>query len=192
MGAELELLALLARHLVLTALPAALAVFVAMRRGLRDVPLLLCVALAASGGAAMLSFWAFWADPLLGQAAAFLLVLGSVQGIVLCRPDRLDRALLRELATPLALWALAAAFVVFLGFLYGSADGPLTLTNTRFSHPLPDDNQIPLYFADWYFDHGHSPVPPPFADWLSSDRPPLQVGYVLAQRRFGWDESGLS
>jgi len=190
-GAALELLWQLALHLMLTGLPAALAAFVAMRRGLREVPLLLCVALAASGAGAMLVFWAFWADPLLGQAAAFLLVLGSVQGIVLCRPDRLDRELLRELAVPAALWALASAFVVYLGFLYGGSGDPLTLAATRFSHPLPADNQIPAYFADWLYDHGHSPVPPPFADWLSSDRPPLQIGYALGQRPFGWDESGL-
>lgn len=189
--ADLELLWMLALHLALTALPAALAVFVAIRRGLREVPLLLCVGLAASGAGAILAFWAFWADPLLGQAFAFLLVLGSVQGIVLCRPDRLDRALLRELAVPAALWALAGLFVLYLGFLYGGSGDPLTLAATRFSHPLPADNQIPAYFADWYYEHGHSPVPPPFADWLSSDRPPLQVGYALAQRPFGWDESGL-
>jgi hypothetical protein len=190
-GADLELLWLLAEHLVLTALPAALAVFVAVRRGLRDVPLLLCVALAASGASAMLAFWAYWADPLVGQAAAFLLALGSVQGIVLCRPDRLDRELLRELAVPAALWALASVFVVYLGFLYGGTDQPLSVATTRFSHPLPPDNQIPAHFAEWYQEHGHSPVPPPFGDWLSSDRPPLQVGYVLAQRPFGWDDSGL-
>lgn len=191
MGADLELLWQLALHLVLTALPATLAVLVAMRRGLRDVPLLLCIALAASGASAMLAFWAFWADPLLGQAAAFLLVLGSVQGIVLCRPDRLDRELLRELAVPAALWALASLFVLYLGFLYGGTDQPLISAATRFSHPLPGDNQIPAHFADWYYEHGHSPVPPPFGDWLSSDRPPLQVGYALAQRPFGWDETGL-
>lgn len=188
MGADLELLGLLAQHLVLTALPAALAVCVAARRGLRDVPLLLCVALAASGAAAMLSFWAFYLDPLAGQATAFLVALGSVQGIVLCRPDRLDRDLLRELAVPAALWALGSAFVVYLGFLHGGADEPLALATTRFSHELPADNQIPLFFAEWFADHGHSPVPPPFGDWLSSDRPPLQIGYALSQRPFGWDE----
>jgi hypothetical protein len=191
MGADLELLWLLALYLVLTALPAALAVFVAARRGLRDVPLLLCVALAASGIAAMLAFWAFYLDPLAGQVVAFLLALGSAQGIFLCQPQRLDRALLRDLATPAALWALASAFVAYLGFLYGGTDSPLTIAMTRFSHPLPPDNQIPLHFASWYYENGGSPVPPPFGDWLSSDRPPLQVGYVLAQRPFGWDETGL-
>lgn len=191
MGAEAELLWMLVVHLALTGLPMALAVFVAMRRGLRSVPLLLAVALAASGATAMLAFWAYYADPTIGQALAFLIVLGSIQGIVLVRPDRLDRGLLRELAVPAALWALGSAFVLYLGFLHGGVDEPLTMAATRFSHPLPPDNQIPAHFADWYFDHGHEGPPPPFGDWLSSDRPPLQSGYVLAQRPFGWDDAGL-
>jgi hypothetical protein len=182
---------MLLEHLVLTALPAALAVFLAMRRGLRSVPLLLAIALAASGIAAMLAFWAYYADPTIGQATAFLIVLGSIQGIVLSRPDRLDRGVLRELAVPAALWALGSAFVLLLGFLHGGTDQPLAMATTRFSHQLPTDNEIPRFFADWYFHHGHSGTPPPFADWLSSDRPPLQVGYVLAQRPFGWDDAGL-
>ena len=191
MGAELELLWMLAEHLVLTALPAALGAFVAMRRGLRSVPLLLGVALAASGLTAILSFWAFYADPTVGQAFAFLTVLGSAYGIVLCRPDRLDRGLLRELAVPAALWALASALLVYLGFIHGGTSEPLMMSTARFSHPLPGDNQIPNFFADWFFHHGHDGPPPPFGDWLSSDRPPLQVGYVLAQRPFGWDDVGL-
>lgn len=185
---------MLLEHLALTALPAALATFFAMRRGLRSVPLLLTLALAASGVAAMLAFWAYYADPTIGKATAFLIVLGSIQGIVLCRPDRLDRGILRELAVPAALWALGSAFVLYLGFLHGGTDQPLVAALTRFSHPshpLPTDNEVPRFFADWYFHHGHNGPPLPFGDWLSSDRPPLQVGYVLAQRPFGWDDSGL-
>lgn len=191
MSADAELLWMLVQHLALTALPAALGVFIALRRGLCSVPLLLGVALAASGATAMLAFWAYYADPVIGQATAFLIVLGSVQGIVLSRPDRLDRDVLRELAPAAALWALGSAFVLYLGFLHGGTDQPLAMATTRFSHPLPTDNDIPRFFADWYFDHGHGGAPPPFADWLSSDRPPLQVGYVLAQRPFGWDDAGL-
>jgi hypothetical protein len=191
-SANAELLWMLLAHLGLTALPAALAVFLAMRRGLRSVPLLLALALAASGATAMLAFWAYYADPTIGQATAFLIVLGSIQGIVMSRPSRLDRGLLRELAVPAALWALGSAFVLYLGFLHGGTGEPLTLATTRFSHPLPLDNEIPRFFAEWYFHHGHhGPPPPPFGDWLSSDRPPLQSGYVLAQRPFGWDDAGL-
>jgi len=188
---DAKLAGLLLEHLLLTGLPAALAAALAMRRGLRSVPLLLAVALAASGLAAILVFWAYYANPLIGQVAAFLLAFGSLQGIFLCRPDRLDRDLLRELAVPAALWALASAFVAYLGFVHGGGADPLALATTRFSHPLPTDNDIPRFFADWFYDHGHVGTPPPFGDWLSSDRPPLQSGYALAQRPFGWDEGGL-
>ena len=191
LGADVDLFWRLVVHLALTGLPAALAVLIAVRRGVRDVPLLLCLGLAASGGTAMLAFWTFWVDPLVGQATAYVLVIGSVLGIALCRPHRIDRRLLSELAIPLALWAFGSLFILYLGFLHGGSDQPLAIATTRFSHPLPADNQIPAYFADWYFAHGHSSVPPPFGDWLSSDRPPLQVGYTLAQRPFGWDQSGL-
>lgn len=91
----------------------------------------------------------------------------------------------------MALWALGSAFVLYLGFLHGGTGQPLATAGTRFSHPLPTDNEIPRYFANWFFEHGHNGTPPLFADWLFSDRPPLQVGYVLAQRPFGWDAAGL-
>lgn len=195
MSADLELLGLLLEHLLLTALPAALAVFAAMRKGMRSVPLLLAVALAGSGLAAMLAFWSYYLDPLLGQVASFVIALGSIQGIFFCRPDRLDRGILRQLAVPAALWALGSAFVVYLGFLHGGTTEPLGVATTRFSHPLPGDNLIPIFFSDWFFerqvDGVHYDKVPMFVDWLSSDRPPLQIGYVLAQRPFGWDDDGL-
>ncbi len=181
---------MLVLHLALTGLPAVLAALLATRRGVRRVEVLLAVALAASGATAMVAFWAYFLDPLVGQVTAFVLVLGSLQGIFLCRQG-LDRDLLRRLAVPLALWALGSAFVLYLGFLHGGTGQPLAVATTRFSHQLPTDNEIPRYFASWYYQHGHHGAPPPFADWLSSDRPPLQTGYVLAQRPFGWDTAGL-
>ncbi|MGH2974281.1 MAG: hypothetical protein ACRDLL_05345 [Solirubrobacterales bacterium] len=190
MPANGELLWMLLEHLALTGLPAALAVVFAMQRGLRSVPPLLGVALAASGVAAMLTFWAYFADPLIGKTVSFILVLGSIQGIVLCRHG-LDRGLLKQLAVPAALWALGSAFVLYLGFLHGGTDQSIAVAGARFSHPLPTDNEIPRYFADWFYAHGHDGVPPPFVDWLSSDRPPLQIGYVLSQRPLGWDGAGL-
>ncbi len=55
---------------------------------------------------------------------------------------------------------------------------------------MPNDNALPAVFATYFYEHGHHGVTPPFGDWLSSDRPPLQTGYVLAVRPFGWDEPG--
>jgi len=178
-------------HLTLTAAPPVAAVLLAVRGGLRSVPLLLGIALAASGAGAMLAFWAYYADPVIGQAFSFLLVLGSAQAIAWACWSGLDREVLRQLAVPAALWVLASVFVVYLGFLHGGEGEPIAMATTRFSHALPGDNDIPRYFSEWFYVHGHEGPPPPYVDWLSSDRPPLQIGYALAQRPFGWDVPGL-
>jgi hypothetical protein len=192
LGPEFDVLWRLVVHVALTCLPLVAAMVAAVRRGLRDVPLLLALGLAASGTTAMIVFWAFWVDPRLGRITAYGLVVVALLGIALCRPHRLDRDLLARLAVPLALWTLGSMFILFLGFLHGGTELPLATASARFSHQLPGDNEIPAYFAAWFYDHGHSPMPPPpYGDWLSSDRPPLQMGYVLAQRPFGWDVTGL-
>ena len=190
-GANPELLWLLVEHLLLTGLPAAAAAVLAARAGMRGVPLLMAVALATSGGVAILSFWLYYLGPTVGQTGSFFFVFASILVLAGCLRAGADRGVLLELAMPFALWALASAFVLFLGFLHGGTEQPLVTAATRFSHLLPTDNEIPSYFADWFYLHGHSGTPPPFGDWLSSDRPPLQVGYVLAQRPFGWGTTGL-
>lgn len=191
MEANLELIGLLALHLLLTALPAVAAALLASRLGLRSVPLLLGVALAASGATALLSFWLYYASPTIGETGSFFFAFASVGAIFWCWRQGIDKGALGELATPFALWVLASAFVLFLGFAHGGTGEPLTTASIRFSHQLPSDNDIPRFFADYFYLHGHQGTPPPFGDWLSSDRPPLQVGYVLAQRPFGWDQAGL-
>lgn len=189
-----ELLLLLASHLILTGLPMAAAMLFAARRGILSVPILLAIGLAASGATALLGFWAYYADPLAGETFSYFLVLGSalLAGWSLAGA-RFEPVLLRRLATPLALWALGSVFLVFLGFVHGGTETPLATAATRFSHPLPGDNLIPLYFTEWFFDNGHAGKAPEFpGEWLSSDRPPLQVGYGLLQHPFGWDAKGLS
>lgn len=190
---EAELLLILVVHLALTGLPGVAAALFGARCGLREVPVLLALGLATTGVTAMLSFWAFYADPLVGESFAYLLVFGSVAlAAGSLYGGRLDPALLRRLATPLALWALGSVFLVFLGYMHGGIDTPLATSPNRFSHELPGDNVIPLFFAEWFFDHGHQGTPPIFpGEWLSSDRPPLQLGYVLAQRPFEWGDPGL-
>jgi hypothetical protein len=184
------LLLYLTEHLVLTALPMFAAALFAASRGARNVAVLLAIALAASGAVALLSFWAFYADPLVGKSFSYLVLFGSVLLAVWSfREANLERALLRQVATPFALWALGSAFLLFLGFVHGGVDNPLGAGATRFSGQLPSDNDIPRFFAEWFYYHGHGGTPPEFpGEWLSSDRPPLQVGYVLAERMFGADD----
>lgn len=193
MADAVKLLAVLALHLVLTGLPIAAAMLLAAALGVRRTPLLLAIGLAASGLVAILAFWAFYASLRLGRPFIYLVPFGSIVLIVAClRSGRIERGLLRELATPLGLWALGSAFVVFFGFLHGGTGDPLNMASLRFSSQLPPDNLMPSWFADWFYGHSHHGTPTAFpGDWFSSDRPPLQVGYLLSEHGFGWDGTGV-
>jgi hypothetical protein len=193
MKANGELIAGLGVHLILIGLPGVAAAFIAVRRGVRDLPVTLGIALAASGATAFAAFWAYYADSTVGQAWDFLLLLGSIAAIVWAwRADDFDRRALIPLATPLLLWILGCSFVVFLGFLHGGVDHAIPMSALRFSGQLPSDNDIPRFFTEWFATHGHTNPPPLYPpDWLMSDRPPLQIGYTLAQRGFFHTEHEL-
>lgn len=193
MGDAGKLLSILALHLVLTGLPGAAAALLFARRGVDRVPVLLAIGLVVIGLVAIVSFWAYYADPLVGKSFAWLALFGSVAAIAWSLAGRrIDPALLRGLAVPVALWALGSAFVLFLGFGHGGVETPLATAGTRFSGELPSDADIPRFFAEWFYFNGHEGTPPPYpGEWLSSDRPPLQIGFVLAQRPVAWDGPSL-
>jgi hypothetical protein len=181
-----QLVAGLLAHLALIGAPGVAAALLATRRGVRDLPVTLGIALAASGVSALLAFWAYYASPTVGQAWDFLLLAGSIGLVVwLWRTGGLERRWLVPLAVPLGLWVLGTGFVVFLGFLHGGIDHAIPMSALRFSGQLPSDNDIPRFYTEWFAAHGHTNPPPVYPpDWLMSDRPPLQIGYALAQRGF--------
>ncbi|MFZ0042345.1 MAG: hypothetical protein WAK93_13625 [Solirubrobacteraceae bacterium] len=192
---QLKVLALLLTHLLMTGLPGAAAVLIAARRRVTHIPLLLAIGLAASGATAMLGFWLYYAAPIIGKTFSVFVLVGSVWIVaVSIRGRRIDRSLTRPLATPLVLWMLGSSFLVFLGFLHGGSGASIVTSATRFTgFRLPSDNDIPQFFATWFYTHGHNGIPPVYpGDWLASDRPPLQIGYVMMQRPLGWDNSGLN
>lgn len=191
MSFNLEIGLILLEELLLIALPGVAAAMFAASRGMRSQPLLLGVALVATGAAAMIVFWGFYLTPEVGKTLTFLIEIGSAAGAVAVWFGGKGREAMRELAVPLGLWILASFFVVYLGFLHGSTPEPIDFASHRFNSGLPTDNILPADFASWFYVHGHHGPPPPFGDWLSSDRPPLQIGYVLAVRPFGWDGSLL-
>jgi hypothetical protein len=168
-------------------------VLFAMRRGERRVPILLALGLLGGGLVGFLGFWAFYASVGIGETYAFLAFGGSlVLAFWSSWRAGLDRAILRRLAEPLALWILGCGFIVFLGFLHGGSDQPLTMAAQRFSFTLPSDDYIPKFFIDWFAANGHhGTVPIVPGGWMSSDRPPLQIGYGLYQHPFHNDLSGL-
>ena len=138
----------------------------------------------------MLSFWAFFAAPVVGETFVFFILFGALASVVgLLWKGSVPRITLRELAIPLGLWILGSAFLVFLGFAHGGTDHALTTGATRFSAGvLPSDNDIPHFFTEWIYANGHQGTPPVYPDeWLLSDRPPLQIGYMLAQRPLLWN-----
>jgi hypothetical protein len=184
-----ELLLVLVCQLLLTGLPGIAAALLAARAGVRSVPVLLGIGLAATGVLAMLGFWAYYGDRQIGETFSYLVLFGSVLAIVWTLWERrIDPLLSRQLATPLALWALGSLFVVFLGFAHGGTETPVVTSLTRFtSGSLPSDSGIPNFYAEWFYEHGHAGTPPVFpGEWLVSDRPPLQIGYALSQRPFSW------
>lgn len=192
MTGNAEILWRLVEHLTLTGAPAVAVALFATRRGARSVPLVLALALAVSGTVAILSFWAFYASPTIGRVWTYLVMFASVEvGVWSWYRGGLDRQFLRQLSIPFLLWVLGSFFVVYLGFLHGGADQAIPTSALRFSGQLPSDNDIPQFYAGWFFENGHSGTPPPYGEWLMSDRPPLQIGYVLSQRGFDWDATTL-
>lgn len=189
-----ELFLVLATHLILTGLPGIAATLLAARRGLRSVPILLAVGLAATGVIAMLAFWGYYVDRQIGEAFSYFVLLGSVLAIAWVMFDRRpDSGLLRQLAVPLGLWVLGSVFLIYLGFAHGGIDEPILTSATRFTAgTLPSDSGIPFFYSEWFFANGHHGTPPIFpGEWSVSDRPPLQIGYVLAQRPLYWSDTEL-
>lgn len=180
-----ELLLTLLVHLALTALPLIAAGLVAARLGVRSVPILLAIGMAATGVLALVAFWAYYWDRTVGETVSYLILFGSVALVAgALWGGRIDRTLLKHLAVPLGLWALGALFIVYFGFMYGGTGDVIKVAANRFSGPLPADNLLPAYLTEYFYEYGHSghPLFPP--DWLASDRPPLQVGYLLGQKPF--------
>lgn len=185
------LLVIVAVQLVLTATPGVAATLLGVRYGVRSIPVLLGIGLAGSGVAAMLTFWVYYVIPRAGGLCAYAVLFGSIACLVWAWSDvSRHRALLRQLSVPLGLWALASIFIVFFGFLHGGIEN-VQVPQYRFSTQpslFASDNLIPWFFSNWMFEGspGSPPIFPP--GWLFSDRPPLQVAYLLTQRIFGWDE----
>jgi hypothetical protein len=189
-----ELLLLLVTHLVLTALPGAAAALFVAHRGERRIPILLVVALVASGLGGLLGWWIYYGTHAGGQTWSFLLTFGGAlaTGWILWE-RKIPREVLRGLATPLLLWMLGSVFLVFLGFVHGGTATPLGTAATRFELQLPSDNDIPLFFAEFFYTHSHHGALPIFpGEWLASDRPPLQVGYLETQQPFAFNSAELN
>jgi hypothetical protein len=173
-----------ALHLVLTFLPSFAFCAWLASRGVREHKLLFVAVLVAPAASGYTAFWLCFIHPRLGRS--FSVVLPFAAAVLFARAfqklDRDGRAPLKLLLKQVVLVGTVALLVLSLGFLYGGTQQPFVTAATRFSHPLPHDNSIPHLFAEGLM-RGHVPKPLTL-DWLSSDRPPLQTGMVLAQYAF--------
>jgi|GEM_PF-148953 len=124
-----------------------------------------------------LSFWAYFASPVIGTI--FVLSVWVLSIIILFRQRPAIVAWLGSDSESRD--AIAVSFFIGLAYiailhLHGSTSIG-DLAGYRFLSNLPPDNRIPQLFAE-HLVQGLSPKAL-IGDWLSSDRPPLQTGIVL-------------
>jgi hypothetical protein len=168
---------LLAGSAVLAVTPGVALVSVAARYFRLGPATALGLLYAGAGTAAMAGFWAWFARPKLGVMLDAAMLAGSVVVIgVFGRRGDLGRF---GLSLPLALALAVSALYTGIAFLQGGlSPEPWNLIGHRFwTEP---DNGLPMVFAAKIA--AHSPLGGyMIGDWLSSDRPPLQTGFVLLQ-----------
>lgn len=132
------------------------------------------VAAAVVASCGYLAFWAFFAGPVLGRLFSGALLVTAAYLALRRRPE--IRAG-RDFATAATMLVAVGFFYLTLLHLYPSSREFYNLAANRFREDLPGDNTLPhnsamsLYKGDMLRSEG--------ADWLSSDRPPLQSGWQL-------------
>jgi hypothetical protein len=182
-GLELHLWLLL--YLATFALPFFAAVGTAIRFGRSNNTELWLIGLGSVGVLGFAVFWAYLLNPQFGHVLAFALLLGALGAFAASlRLAAVRAAVLHLFAIPWIFFALYCSAILSVGFLHGGIFHGFEVANARFNFGLPGDNQIPYDFAQQL--HASSrPLPQyVFADWQSSDRPPLQTGIYLLQ--IGW------
>jgi hypothetical protein len=125
-------------------------------------------------------FWLYFADARLGLAASIIVCSAGLgqAAFGLSRWIRARSATDDELVAVLVLGVAFAMIGMLL--VFPSALEPAYVANARFLAGPSLDNLFPTIFADLLWE-GADPRAFP-NDWLSSDRPPLQAGILLAQR----------
>ncbi|MGH9161624.1 MAG: hypothetical protein ACRD2X_16795 [Vicinamibacteraceae bacterium] len=150
------------------------------------------VTLLWTAGVAYGIWWVYFANPTLGRPVTLACWLGSAALfgwlVTAARDARANRTALLDVKS----WLPAAIMLVLtLAYLCVLSAREVWI-NDRFTWPLPPDNAMPSMLAE------RLEVPPLSrprsflrADWLTSDRPPLQAGVVLAARPFdiSWIDS---
>lgn len=171
----------------LVALPAAAAHRWLVRRGWDDERVLLAAPLVFVGVIGYLVFWAYFFYPGFGRVVSFSLVPGLLGLWMRSRPRLAPGIASRGLALPALLGFAIGLFYLALLYLPELGHEPEWQSSFRFLYPFPIDANLPKMLGDRLY--AGEPVKPflPDAGWLSSDRPPLQVGlYLLVRPWLEW------
>jgi hypothetical protein len=132
---------------------------------------------AGAGTAAMAGFWAWFARPALGVLFDLALLAASIALIVIFG----RRGDLSKLGLPLPLALALAVSVLYTGiaFLRGGLPSVSWITVAH-EYWGEVDSDLPALLARKLA--AHAPLSGPlWSTWLSSDRPPLQTGFVMLQ-----------
>ena len=174
------LVLLVAGHAALIVIPMAVAVFMGLRAGVRDLTLLAMYGLASGGLAAFALFWIWRLDATAGALAsmAFVATSAAAFGWLALRLRRETIRLAGPLGVATLVWACYALFLLAFGLAPLGLQSPLGAVQHHFGLPLPYDNVLPWIFAT-QITEGRVSIPMT-GDWLGSDRPPLQTAYFLA------------
>lgn len=152
----------------------------AVGRGINGTVKLGMIVLAGVAIPGYLLFYVYLLSHTAGYRLAGILpfVWGGLLAIQLLLLNAEQRRRLLPLLIPLGLTFTAAVFSLSMGFEYGGLLNAIQKPWSRFADGLPPDNEMPWLFAEGL---RQGVVPSPImADWLSSDRPPLQAGMTLA------------
>ena len=134
------------------------------------LPLVVGAAVALVG---YLTFWIYFALPNAGRVFSWLVCGGSALALVRIAPS--GRPTSHRYFKPVLLAVIIGIF--YTGLLVVFESPRMSYTASRRFVDLPSDNEIPRAFAERLLD-GKSPRHL-WGDWLSSDRPPLQTGWLL-------------
>lgn len=177
--------------MLLLLLPAAAISLAAARRGVYDTVKLGAIALASTALSGYCIFWCWFLSWRLVRPFGCTLEVAALLYVVLTskKLSGASRLALRPLLTPFALVFTSALLILAATYAYGGLNTPLVTPRTRFSHPLPGDNELPFLLGESMM-HVHKIPVPLYGDWLASDRPPLQTALMLGQffARIGPDE----
>lgn len=123
---------------------------------------------------------ATWISPKAGAVAAVLLVVGALAVLLTTRAWRQWRSVIGPVTVTLG----AFLFAIGLAFLWSSQVDPYSEVEKRFyDWQLPGDDRLPGLLASWIASPGDGEFLD--GDWLPSDRPPLQAGFILLFRIAG-------